>query len=161
MKKKIPLAILEALEPFLSKKGEIFERTEQKDCLLKFIDKDKDSDFFFTVAQYRIENSRNTLFIDFKPHNKNHIGNRQIWIAVSELDTYFLNWLKLLEGYDKVKSIFDDPIIEAFKNEYYAEFKILDEDAEIAPLKPKQILLLDEHLNYIENNVEKYKNENN
>ena len=159
MKKQTPLAILEALEPFLSKKGEHFELVEAENCMLKFIDKDKNSDFYFKVIRYKIDSPQNGLLIDFKPRNKNHIANHEVWIVIKDLENYFSGWVKLLEGYDRVKSIYDDPIIEAFKNEYYSEFKIVDEDADIAPLNSRAILLLDEHLSYIEENIEKYKNE--
>lgn len=160
MKKKLPLTVLEILEPFLSKKGNNYELAESGEYLLQFKDKDKASDFYFRIMKYKNGNEL-LLLIEFKPASKDSVENTQTWVRAGALEPHFTNWISLLDRYDKVKSIFDDPIIDAFKNEYYADWELVDEDADIAPFSPKKILLLDEHLEYIESNIEKYKTETN
>jgi len=160
MKKKIPLLVLETLEKFVQLKGEQFEVIEPDNFLVKIVDKDKESDFFFNIEDYKIENGLK-LLIDWKPANKESIANSRNWISGKQLDGYFNNWIALLNRYETVNSFFEDPIIKSFAEDYYAEFEIIDEEANNKPLKPKQILLLDEHLDYIENNIEKYQTEKN
>ncbi|MEC8682838.1 MAG: hypothetical protein VXX80_04075, partial [Bacteroidota bacterium] len=56
----------------------------------------------------------------------------------------------------------DDPIINSFKEEYYAEFEIINEDdADIRPLNTRQIILLDNHLEDVDKRLEKFINEKN
>jgi hypothetical protein len=160
MKKNIPLVVLETLEKFVQLKSEEFEVINPDKFLLKIIDKDNNSNFYFNIENYKVENGLK-LLIDWKPVNKESIGNKRMWIESKELDAYFSNWIKILKAYETVNSFFDDPIIKAFTEEYYAEFEIIDEDADSKPLTSKQILLLDEHLEYIENNIEKYQTEHN
>jgi hypothetical protein len=149
LKKKIPLQVLESIEPYVNKRGTSYESIEPKNFLLKFVDKDEKSDFYFNVEEYKLDTDFK-LLIDFKPQSKQSTANRKTWIKVNLLETHFSNWLKLLEGYDKLKTVFDDPILEAFADEYFTEFEIIDDDADFKPFPTKQILLLDNHLENIQ-----------
>jgi len=160
MKKKIPLIVLESLEKFVQLKGEHFEVIEPDNFLVKMVDKDDNSKFYFYIESYKIENGLK-LIIDWKPASKDTIGNTRKLIDIKQLDGFVDNWVKLLKGYEKVNTFYDDPIIKSFAEDYYTEFEILDENAETKPFNTKQILLLDEHLEYIENNLEKFKTEKN
>lgn len=160
MKKKIPLEVLQILEPFIQKKREIFDVVEPQSSLLRFVDKDPNSDFYFHIIEFKNENEL-LLLIDKKPANSKTTANERHWSRAVDLESFFTKWVELLNGYESVKSIFDDPILEAFANEYYSDFEIIDEDAEIIPFSTKQILLLDEHLEYIETEIEKFQTENN
>lgn len=155
MKKKIPLQVLETIEPYVNKKGTSFDSIDPNGFLLKFIDKDDSSDFYFNVETYKIENGFQ-LLVDWKPSNKQTIANKKMWIKAEQLDSYFTNWLKLLDGYENVKTVFDDPILEAFADEYFTEFEIIDEDADVKPFSTKQVLLLDNHLESIQKRIDKF-----
>jgi hypothetical protein len=160
MKKKIPLQVLETIEPYVNRSGKTFEPINPDNFLLKFVDKDEKSNFYFNVEEYKSEQGF-LILIDWKPISKQSIVNKRMWIKAEFLETHFNNWLDLLEGYEKVKTVFDDPILEAFAEEYYTDFDIIEEDAEIKPFATKQILLLDSHLKNIETKIEKYKTEEN
>jgi len=160
MKKKIPLQVLETIEPYVNKKGESFDTINPNGFLLKFIDKDDNSDFYFNVQEYKMDQGFQ-LLIDWKPVNKQSISNKQAWIKAEQLEAYFTNWLVLLDGYEKVKSVFDDPILEAFAEEYFYEFEIVDADADVKPFSTKQVLLLDSHLENIQKKIEKFQTEEN
>jgi hypothetical protein len=160
VKKKIPLQVLETIEPYVNKKGETFHSSDPQKFLLKFDDKEDGSDFYFNVESYKNDQGFQ-LLIDWKPINKQSVANKKMWIKAESLDNYFTNWLKLLEGYDKVRTVFDDPIIEAFTEEYFSEFEIIDEDADTKPFKTNQVLLLDKHLSTIHKKIEKHKTEDN
>ena len=157
-KKKLPLEILKALEKFVTLKGEQFDVIDPGNFLIKVKDKDKNSDFYFYVEQFKQE-SGFKLLIDVKPKDAQIVTNYRTWINTNELQNFFNNWVLLLKEYDKVKSFYDDPIVQSFADEYYAEFKIIDPNAEIEPFNPTQILLLDKHLESLEKNITKYQNE--
>lgn len=160
MKKKVPLQVHEFMEPYLDKKGEHFQSIDSNGFMLRFIDVDPESDFYFNIEQYKLDREFQ-LLIDFKPTNKQNLANRKTWIKAQDLQTQFSNWLKLLEGYNKVRTIYDDPISESFAKEYYDEFELIDEEADKVPLNTEQILLLDQHLELIEKGITKYITPNN
>lgn len=161
-KKDLPLSILKSLESFVNLKGEKFEVVDPKEYLLKVIDKDVNSVFHFTIEKYQKSSGGSFLFwITRVPKNQNDNGIYQYWFEASAINGQFDAWIKLLNEYDTVKSFFDDPIIKSFQEEFYAEFEIIDEDAETNPLKSNQILILDSYLESVDNKLTEFITKNN
>lgn len=160
-KKDIPITILQALEGFVKLKGIKFEIVDPENHLLKAIDKDEDSTFHFTILEYKKVTTGSTFqfLMDRSPRNQNDPSAFQGWIEVSNLQTQFNTWIELLDLYENIDSFFDDPIVDSFNEEFFAEFEIIDEDSEVKPLTIKQILLLDEYLETVEIRIEEFKNE--
>ena len=155
MKKSHPLIVLEKFEKFVHLKGENFEVIPPDNYLLKVIDKDKDSNFYFFIEQYKVDKDLRIL-LDYKPYSKDSTNNRRGWINAKELDSIFNIWVDLLKNYETVDSFYDDPIIKSYIDEYYSNIKLLDEDADVNPFNSKQVLLLDNYLSEIVNRIEKY-----
>ena len=155
-KKDIPLLVHEILEPFVLKKGEHFTIDYNSNALLKFVDTEIDSDFYFEINKFEGE----VITLIIKPIDKSTIDGRGVQINSKSLATYFNNWISILEQYQKVKSVFDDPILKSFQEEYFAEFEILEDEKE-KPLENNQILLLDEYLENLSLGLEKHKTESN
>ena len=162
-KKDLPLVILKALEPYVGLKGDKFEVVDPKENLLKVIDKDEDSDFHFTIEKYQKAANNNAFqfLMTRSPKSSNENGSYQTWVDISGLGSQFDAWLKLLNEYEAVNSFFDDPITKSFREEFYAEFEIIDDEAEKNPLNTKQILLLDSYLESMESKLTAFKTENN
>ena len=158
-KKKVPYIVLKTLEPYTNKTGEYFIPDDPGDFLIRFIDKDLESDFYFNIEEFKME-GKLQLLIDRKPEHDQTTNNKRHWIEGKTLDHYFNLWTTLLKKYENIPSIFDDPYVKSFQEEYYAEFELVDEEKD-KPLKSKQVLLLDEHLEYLEKGLEKYKNDEN
>lgn len=160
-KKDLPLIILKALEPYVGLKGDKFEVVEPKEKLLMVIDNDVDSNFHFTIEQYQKNKSNNTFqfLMTRSPKSTSDNGQHQTWVEISGLGGQFDSWIKLLDEYENVNSFFDDPITKSFKDEFYAEFEIIDDDADTSPLNTKQILLLDSYLDSIDNKLSEYATE--
>lgn len=161
-KKDLPLVILKTLEPYVGLKGDKFEVIEPKENLLKVIDKDVDSDFHFTIEKYqRTQNGGFQFLMTRSPKNGNDNGQYQAWLEISGLGGQFEAWLKLLDDYETTNSFFDDPIAKSFRDEFFAEFEIIEEDADINPLNTKQILLLDSYLDSVEAKLSEFTTEQN
>lgn len=160
MKKKLPLKVLKILEKFVTLQGNSFSIIEPDSFLLKVIDSDPNSDFYFNVEKYKSEKGLK-LLISRKPVNDSTTDGDQVWIGIENLGEVFDKWLALLNEYERVKSFFDDPILNSFFEDYYSEFELLEDDVEIKPFSPKQILLLDEHLDYIESRIENHQTDAN
>lgn len=161
-KKDLPLVILKSLEPFVKLKGDKFEVVDPKENLLTVIDKDHESTFHFTIAQYKkTDSGKFQLLMSKSPKSENDNSILNSWVDNSDLKGYFEGWIKLLEEYETTNSFYDDPIVNSFKNEFYAEFEILEEDAETNPFSTKQILLLDSYLESVEKKLNDFSNEQN
>ena len=92
-----------------------------------------------------------------KPKSEDNQQEYRTWKPITDLEKEFSIWLNLLNQYKSINSFYDDSIVKAFSDEYFTYFEIIDEDAETAPFSTQQILALDEHLAYIEDNIDKYK----
>lgn len=161
-KKDLPLIVLKALQPFVNLKGERFETIEPDKNLLYVVDQDIDSNFYFIIEQFQKQKNGKFQFLMSKsPSSQTDISIQRTWVDIDQLQSQFNNWIKLLEEYENVTSFFDDPIVNSFKDEFFAEFEIIDDDADISPLNTNQILLLENHLNEIKSKLEDYKNDTN
>lgn len=83
-----PLVLLELLDKFKKKKGDLFEVYKPKKLLLEINDKDLNSDFYFNIIDFRI-NEKFEIQIDRKPQSKRKTKNYREWIEVSELENKF------------------------------------------------------------------------
>ncbi len=160
-KKDLPLLILKIFEKFVNLKDKRFIIKKDDNLLLNIEDIDKDSDFYFRVEQYQIDNSKVALLINRKPTSNIKNQPTREWYQSTDIDRIFNSWLEILTEYETTPSFFDDPIVENFKEEYFAEFEIIDEDSYKNPLKINQILLLDNYLDYIDKKINNYKTKNN
>ncbi|WP_179317939.1 hypothetical protein [Winogradskyella undariae] len=161
-KKDLPLVILKSLQPFVNLRGDKFETLEPKENLLKVVDQEPESDFHFTIEEFKkAQNGKFQFLMNRSPKSQNETDNYKTWVDISQLEPQFKTWIKLLDEYENVNSFFDDPIIKSFTEEYFTEFEIIDEDADIKPLNTKQILLLDSHLEDVEKRLTEYTNDKN
>jgi len=158
MKKKIPLIIHELLEEFLPLEDNVFKVLYSENFILKVSDDDPNSDFYFHIEEIKNEGAKK-IIIDYKPCNTNTVINRTESIEPKNIHLFFKQWIELLQKYQTVKSFYDDPIAEAYAEEYYSEFEILEEPDK--PFKTNQILFLDEYLEKIQENIEKHATEKN
>lgn len=153
-KKDIPLVVHEILEPFVLKKGEHFTIDYNSNTLLKFVDTEIGSDFYFEINKFEGD----VISLIIKPIDKSTINGQSIQIDSKKLGIYFNNWISILEQYQNVKSVFDDPILKSFQEEYFSEFEILEDEKE-KPLENNKILLLDKYLENISIELENHKTE--
>ncbi len=149
LKKKIPLSILEMLEPFLLKGIKNIRLIAPDNFLLKFIDNDVKSDFFFYVEEYKVESGTVILLVDRKPQSKDSVDNYRVWIEAKALEQYFNDWVGFLEKYENIKTIYDDPIEKKYQEEFHSEFEIVDEDADINSFNLNQQIWLDNYLDRV------------
>ncbi|MBB1150474.1 hypothetical protein H4K35_10155 [Myroides sp. NP-2] len=161
-KKDLPLVILKSLEPYVNLIGEKFEVVDPKDNLLKVIDIDSESSFHFTIVRYQLSNGGTYQFyMERAPKNDKNNGVYGTWLEISELSKQFESWTNILDEYEEVNSFFDDPIVKSFSEEFYTEFEIVDEDADKIPFNTKQILILDNYLNKVDETLSHYITEGN
>lgn len=155
-KKKLPIDLLKILEPYISKNNVVFKIDNNSNSLIKFIDIDENSDFYFELT--KLEES--IIDLNIKPASSTNANELNSKVHRKTFETYFNNWVSLLEQYANINSFFDDSILKSYQEEYFSEFEILDENKN-KPLENNKILLLDEYLENLKKGLEFHKTEDN
>ena len=156
-KKEIPLIVLESLEPFLLQNNNLYKTVDPKSAHLRIEDLDDNSDFYFVVENYKQRNGKTYLQLDYKPHSKLQIGNYRPEIEYTQLSNIFTNWENILKDYDKIKSIYEDPIIVSNAKYFYDKYEIVDEDASVTSFNIEQILFLEEYIDEAKQKLQIFK----
>jgi len=151
LKKKIPIIVLETLEPFLTRENPKIRLVDPGTYLMKFEDNDEDSSFYFIVEQYQVQSGKFQLLLNFTPRSKEDTSAYRHWVGFEHLKNKFDGWIDLIERYDSIKSIYDNPIEKQYEGEFYTQFEIIDEDADIVGFNLEQQIFLD---GYLENTLE-------
>jgi hypothetical protein len=151
MKKEVPLTILKMIEPVLPKlKSNNLFLEKNPNAVLKIVDLDIDSKFFFEISACEPNNSGGqNLQVKFKPQSESNVNEYSGRIEDKHFEHTFKRWLSTVEGYSSVKSLFDDPILKKYADDFYTEFESADEDATTASFNLKQQLLLDSALTQV------------
>lgn len=161
-KKKLPLSVLKALEPFVGMQGNLFTIEEPGNNLLYAKDKDPSSDFYFVIEKYEISSDgREIYYIGHSPKDEKEVKATAFRVLRDDLRATFNSWILSLENYDKIKSFYDDPILESYEEEFFANFELVEEGADTRPFKTTQILQLDYLLEQVSTRLIEMVDENN
>ncbi len=158
MKKKLPLELIKGFRPQENPNYHIVNYSTGDDFIVKFKDNDEKSDFFFIIEKV---NDRGQFLVSYKPVSRFAVNTMGNWLTIEKVNSKFKEWLNILNEYNNTDTIFDDPIVMGFANDFFDEFKLTDPEANYAPFKYEQILFLEEHLERIENGLIQYRNEEN
>lgn len=159
MKKRIPIALRKILdEEYLEAEG-LFDYQIMENSIILFTDSDTKSNYHFEVVS--VQEKNDPLFeINYYPSNDSNLLTFSGSVKISQFRNHFKKWKNLLIQSNTKSPLFDDPITASFKDDYFTEFEIIDEEKDM-PLKPYQILLLDEYFEKTLKQIDKYKNDSN
>jgi hypothetical protein len=147
MKKKIPLAILEALQPLVDGNLELVKPVKNENVIFHLVDNDRESDFFYQVVRQELSGGNSGYIVEFQPRNKEDVSKYKVWLKLNEVISTVQSWLSLISAYNKIQTVYDDPIIKSSQERFEKQFDILDEDATYASFDLNQQLYLDDYLN--------------
>jgi hypothetical protein len=160
-KKDIPYNVLKKIEPYLKNTDSLFNLCEPGDSLLLIKDSDEKSDYFFEIMSYTYPNNQLTLDVKFKPKNFDTISEHTLRIKGSSLDGYFESWKNILIAYQSIKTVYDDPIIKQYTEEFFQQIKIVEVDADIASFSFDKQLLIDDYCETVSLRLGELKTDNN
>lgn len=159
-KKKHPLSLSKDIETILKKfryhlsaYASIIERKENDD-LVYLYDKENPSFYFKIYNPNQADDFTSRFFIDYLPHNEKNFKKLTGNSNLKQIETNFLNWINLLNQFNSI-DFENDNFIKVYEEEYYAEFEILDEDADEMPFNNERQLFLYNLLSVIEHTLEK------
>jgi len=158
-KKDLPLAVLKALEPFLSVKDPRYEIVQNNEALLRFEDTDPDSSFYFEIEKSAFEKAKTLFTVAYFPANQAENKVQRLRMEALTLGKAMEKWVNILQGYEEVNSIYDDPILKKNEEEFTEILKITDEDADRVGFNLDQINYLDAYLTNVTGTLEAHKND--
>ena len=179
--KDYPLDVAEALQGFLrilrkeaSKHTDVIRIVAQSNSILLL--KDLDSDFYFEVKNVDLNNDNDltktivtsvvtlltkqkALFnVAYKPISGGTHRFTGILTGEQLLDS-LKNWVATIKKYNSLTFSEDDSINAAYEEEFYSEFDIVDEDADIKPFSFEQQKALNGFVNKLVENLEAKKDD--
>lgn len=160
MKKTLPLTVLKSIKKVAERFKQFSNITivEQSSNGLFFI-KANDADFYFVFNKFEQRDEKVLYYVKYKPCSEDHLNAAEIGVWSDQLETHIDSWFKLVNQYDEIYPLFDDPIAEHYYHEL--NFDIIDADAEVAPFDlQRQGYLMEIYDNLIQK-VENEKTENN
>lgn len=143
MKKKIALALLEEIEPKIEKHRHLIMPLVETDALFHLIDSDPQSDFYFKIFPSKTSGK---YISEFKPRHAHTTEKYRSEQSIENISKQFDTWISLLNKYNSLKSVYDDPIIAAYQKEFETQFEIVDEDANYASFDLDKQLFIDNYL---------------
>nr|WP_319510356.1 hypothetical protein [uncultured Draconibacterium sp.] len=98
-KKEIPLEVLQALSQFFEKKENHYKLVDPKKSILKVIDTDIDSNFYFEIENTSDRNGKNTVQVTYKPKDSLSTVTYSRTVNVSELGKFFDAWSRRIVSF--------------------------------------------------------------
>lgn len=159
-KKKYPIALLRSIATINKKFYNLCERNsdivglEDNESILIIIRDKDEKNFYFTINNPRLDSNRNSYFdISYCPSNENSISGTQTTYYEKDISKIFNSWIKLIREYDNIELTVEEKFQKIYEEEFFSEFEIIDEDAEVAPFNNKQQLFLYKYLSHIESKL--------
>ncbi|UII74462.1 hypothetical protein LV716_09300 [Flagellimonas sp. HMM57] len=149
-KKKHTLVLLQTVErlfkrirTFVEVNSDIFELTKNEPFELLIEDKSKYSDFQFSVSNPTQNNSNKIFFeAEFNPTNSVSLATKKIKTEENSIVSLLERWTNLIKAYNKTELSAEESILNEYEQEFYANFEILDEDADTKPYElEKQVII--------------------
>jgi hypothetical protein len=153
MKKKIPLAILEALQPVADNNLNLIKVVQDNNSMFHLLDKDENSDFYFKVSKQEIRNGNLNYSIEYKPRSRDLINAHSTWVTSEGVLQVIKMWLELLMSYNKIHTIYDDAILKSNQERFEKQFEILDDNSETTSFDLNQQIFLDEYLTTVKSKL--------
>jgi hypothetical protein len=158
MKGKVPLSILEELNPSRNAALRHVPPVDDQGAVLHLQGKGHTSEFFFKILKTenrRGGDNKNYLhyLVEFRPRSKGDTDSRQRWVQLNDAINELSTWLSIIEGYFSTKTILDDPLLESYEDQFYSQFEGLDDTAAQSGLSLEHQLKLNEYLTFVQGKV--------
>lgn len=146
VKKEYPLQLLEIIEPIVDQYRNyiIPDRTSANYKL-----KDITSNFYFEIKpDVSIKDGYYSAAFTMKPESKSNTDPTTLRISYSKVGEYLKLWLDIVKKSTEIKTIYDDPIVNSFQDEFIKALNIESSDKQ--PIHFTDIPKLEEYIKFIE-----------
>jgi len=154
VKKLIPFAVLDKIQPIIDQHKELLKVVKDPKFSFSFKDIDPDSAFYFNVHH---SDSNGKYRIDYKPVNEESVSSHSTAVDISGVVQLFTNWVQILDEYAKLQTIYDDPILQIYEDEFFKDLVIDEPEADTNPFDFTRQLYLDQYISNIKGLLNDYK----
>jgi len=156
-KKDLPVLALQALNrlnvqlwKIAESRQELIERTFNSDKLACYSDIDVSSTFKFELKKVALAKETPVFTIELSPSS--NISNDIVNVTTNEKAVLhqFESWIGWLSVYDRTNLTPEEEFFKKYKEEFYTEFEIIDDDSETDSFELKQQLFIDQYLEHME-----------
>lgn len=158
--KDLPIEVLKFVNKLKMRKSVLYELADFDNTILTFVDKDKGSNFIFQIISYEVEKGKLSFDINFRPRNTLDNNLFRTVTTKEATENCFHQWIHYLQEYEDNRNP-EDPIIKQYQEEFFADFEIVDEDAERNAYDLKTQLLIDKLLESMIYKLDTVKTDNN
>jgi len=155
---------LNVLQDFAHLKRECYDKAQTypelislttEEFSLRFEDKTLGKKFFFNIAQPSGGSGSGTpvVNLNFRPHTHNNLSTHSGLMEMGSVMGSLTRWIDLLIAYNQVNLNPEERFLAVYENEYYEEFRSLEEDGEAVPLDDRQQRMLGYLLDAVETAV--------
>lgn len=145
-KKDTPLDVWRSLEPYSATRSSLYHRVDSDEVLLHFVDEDPDSDFFFSIVTHSHRQGELYLTLRYSPASSLHVSPTDRTVPLAELKLHFESWIGILDGFTRVRTPFDDSILDSYRQEFDLFFEVSDNDADVKSFSWEKQQKIDEVL---------------
>ncbi len=137
-KKDYPLVLLKEVQKLYkeirelaSDNDDIIEITKNEEFEITLQDRSENSNFSFKINNPRYERGKVEFIIEYNPRNGQILSPLKTSSPYQQVLNHLNIWIKLLREYDTIYLSPEEKILQNYEEEFYTEFEIIDEDAEI------------------------------
>lgn len=147
--------MLNSLRNLQTEYSDIIEVTENEQ-LFYFHDKTQRNFYFMVSIPDKKSKGEPTLFaLNYAPFERNTKNSYTAEVNRSEVVENFYHWINILKDFNSVNFNQEEDFLKFYEEEIFAEFEIIDEDAEIKPFDTNQQVILYKFLDTTASYLEK------
>ncbi|MDY0905530.1 hypothetical protein [Pedobacter sp. CFBP9032] len=112
-----------------------------------------ETSFYFDVLEPTYKSDYITFRVMIKPTNEIDHNASTFHLNSTDLIEKFEQWIELMKDYDSFSFSDDEVITKQYEEEFYADFEILDDDADEKAFEPEKQILLYKWLTALEQDL--------
>lgn len=166
-KKKYPLILLKSIEKMhqdvrkiVDENNELISYINKSEFEINLRDKADNSDFTFSITKPKYEKGKVEFYVTYNPRNGQSLDAYRFYSELKNVLNHLNIWINLLKEYENVNISPEEKILNEYEKEFYADFEILDDDADVNPFDLKRQLILHKFLDHTIEILEKDDNDN-
>jgi len=151
--KEYPLAYLQTIQSVFTQIRSIVEKhsslikiEKDHDFEMKIVDMDPASTFEFCISKPEYKQNKVLFLLRRIPHNTTNLEPQKGQMFADQITRHLQAWIGLIRQYNNVQISPEDSILKAYEDEFFDNFKLVDEDANEKPFSLEKQLMLTEFL---------------
>ncbi|WP_372643762.1 hypothetical protein [Ancylomarina sp.] len=151
--KEYPLVYLQTIQSVFTQIRNIVEKhssliniEKDHDFEIKIVDMDPASTFEFCISKPEYKQNKVLFLLNRIPYQTNNLEPHKGQMFAEQITRHLQTWIGLIRQYNNIQISPEDKILKAYEDEFFDNFKLVDEDANEKPYEVGKQLMLAEFL---------------